>query len=121
VYAVVKVKGFQFRVEPDALVRVPRLGVDPGAEVPLEEILLVADGEAAEIGNPVVAGARVVAEVVRHGRGPKTQALKYKRRKDYRRHWGFRQDFTELRIRTIEGAKDSKQGKSTEDRKSHGT
>ena len=103
-YAVVKVKGHQFRVEPDGLVRVPRLAAEVGAEVGLDEVLLVGEGEKVAVGNPTVAGARVLAEVVRHGRGPKIVALKYKRRKDYRRHWGARADLTELRIRTIEGA-----------------
>lgn len=103
-YAVVKVKGHQFRVEPEALVRVPRLEAEVGDQVPLAEVLLVAggEGESVTVGNPTVPGAEVVAEVVRHGRGTKIHALKYKRRKDYRRHWGYRQDFTEIRIQSIQ-------------------
>ena len=103
-YAVVKVKGHQFRVEPDALVRVPRITAEPGAKVPIEEVLLIGIGDTAKVGTPAVAGARVLAEVVRHGRGPKIKASKFKRRKDYRRRWGSREDFTELRIQAIEGA-----------------
>ncbi len=103
-YAVIKVKGRQLRVEPDALVRVPRLEAEPGTELPIEDVLLVGAGDKAKVGTPRVAGAKVMAEVVRHGRGTKINALKYKRRKDYRRHWGAREDFTELRIREIVGA-----------------
>jgi large subunit ribosomal protein L21 len=101
-YAVVRVQGRQFRVERDELVRVPRLAAQPGDQVPLDEVLLLGGAGEAKVGQPVVQGARVFAEVVRHGRGPKIVALKYKRRKDYRRHWGAREDFTELRIRAIE-------------------
>jgi large subunit ribosomal protein L21 len=106
-YAVVKVKGHQFRVEPDALVQVPKLAAEVGEQVPLADVLLLGGGaegeaESVTVGNPTVAGAQVLAEVVRHGRGPKIQALKFKRRKDYRRHWGHRQDFTELRIQSIQ-------------------
>jgi large subunit ribosomal protein L21 len=103
-YAVVKVKGRQVRVEPDRLVRVPRIAAEPGSQVPIEEVLLIGIGDTSKIGKPQVTGARVLAEVVRHGRGPKIEASKYKRRKDYRRRWGSREEFTELRIHAIEGA-----------------
>ena len=103
-YAVVRVKGRQFRVEPEELVRVPRLQAEAGAQFPIEDVLLIGEGENSKVGTPRVAGALVMAEVVRHGRGPKINAMKFKRRKDYRRRWGAREDFTELRIRAIEGA-----------------
>ena len=57
---------------------------------------------ALRVGAPLVPGAKVVAEVVRHFRGPKIIGLKYKKRKDYRRHWGARRDMTELKIRSIQ-------------------
>jgi large subunit ribosomal protein L21 len=101
-FAVVRVKGMQLRVEPEALVQVPKLAVGVGEEIPLDEVLLVGGGEAVTVGAPLVPGAKVLAEVVRHGRGPKVIGLKYKKRKDYRRRWGARRDFTELRIRSIE-------------------
>jgi large subunit ribosomal protein L21 len=101
-FAVVRVKGMQLRVEPDALVQVPRLAAVVGDEIPLDEVLLVGGAEAVTVGAPLVPGAKVVAEVVRHLRGPKVIGLKYKKRKDYRRHWGARRDFTELKIRSIQ-------------------
>jgi len=101
-FAVVRVKGMQFRVEPNGLVQVPRLAAQVGEEIPLAEVLLVGAAEAITVGAPLVPGASVTAEVVRHLRGPKVVGIKYKRRKDYRRRWGARRDFTELRIRAIQ-------------------
>ncbi len=100
-FAVVKVRGVQLRVEPDAVVQVPKLAASVGEEVPIDEVMLVGSDDSVTVGTPLVDGATVLAEVVRHGRGPKINALKYKRRKDYRRHWGIRKDFTELKIRSI--------------------
>jgi large subunit ribosomal protein L21 len=103
-YAVVMLQGHQFRVEPDALVQVPRLQAAVGTKVPIEEVLLVADG-GVTVGAPHVPGAKVTAEVVRHLRGPKVAGLKYKKRKDYRRRWGQRSELTELRIQSIQAGK----------------
>jgi len=100
-YAVVKLQGHQYRVEPEALIQVPRLAAEVGAEIPIESVLLLQDGEVS-VGQPFARGARVTAEVVRHLRGPKVVGVKYKKRKDYRRRWGQRSDLTELRIRTIQ-------------------
>ena len=101
-FAVVRVKGMQFRVEPDGLVQVPRLAAQVGDEIPLEEVMLVGGAEAVSVGAPLVPGAKVVAEVVRHLCGPKVVGIKFKKRKDYRRRWGARRDFTELKIRSIQ-------------------
>lgn len=102
-YAVVKVAGFQYRVEKDQVLRVPLLDVEEGASLNLTEVLLVGDGSNVKVGTPIVAGAAVSAHVVAHGRTKKTVAGKYKRRKDYRRRWGYRRDFTEIRISGIQG------------------
>ncbi|HWN81841.1 MAG TPA: 50S ribosomal protein L21 [Candidatus Udaeobacter sp.] len=100
-YAVVMLQGHQFRVEPQALIQVPRLEAQVGTEVPIDNVLLVEGDGAVQVGKPVVNGAKVVAEVVRHLRGPKVKGVKFKKRKDYRRRWGQRSDLTELRIRSI--------------------
>src|SRR5262245_3711816 len=100
-YAVVMLQGHQFRVEPQALIQVPRLEAQVGTEVPIENVRLVEGDGAVQVGKPVVGGAKVVAEVVRHLRGPKVKGVKFKKRKDYRRRWGQRSDLTELRIRSI--------------------
>lgn len=100
-FAVVKVAGFQYRVEKDQVLRVPKLAAEEGASVNLDEVLLIQDGAEVSVGNPTVAGASVAAEVVAHGRTPKLTAGKFKRRTKYRRKWGHRQDFTEIKVSAI--------------------
>ena len=100
-FAVVKVQGFQYRVEENQVLRVPKLPAEEGASVSLDEVLLIQDGSSVSVGTPTVAGARVSAEVVAHGRTPKLVAGKYKRRTKYRRRWGHRQDFTEIKVSAI--------------------
>ena len=102
-FAVVKVAGFQYRVEKDQVLRVPLLEEKEGASLNLTEVLLVGDGARVQVVTPTVAGASVSAQVIAHGRTPKLVAGKFKRRKDYRRRWGHRQDFTEIRISGIQG------------------
>ena len=74
-----------------------------GAEVTLDQVLMIGDGDSVRLGQPVVDGAAVKATVVSHGRGDKVKIFKMRRRKQYRRHQGHRQGFTELRIETIAG------------------
>jgi large subunit ribosomal protein L21 len=100
-YAVVKIRDVQFRVEPSQRLEVPLLEAEPGAQVTFEEVLLLADGDTVTVGRPLVAGCRVAAEVVRHGRDPKILVFKKKRRKNYRRTRGHRQHFTEIRVTDI--------------------
>ena len=98
-YAVFKTGGKQFRAEPGARIRVPSLEVEPGESVTFDEVLLTGDEEEnVQVGAPVVEGASVKAEVIRHGRGDKVIVFKRKRRKGYRRKQGHRQNFTEIRV-----------------------
>ena len=78
--------------------RVPKLEGEPGAKVTFDEVLLSADGDKIKTGQPTVKGAKVSAEIVRHGRGEKVVVFKFKRRKKYRRKTGHRQDFTEIKV-----------------------
>jgi large subunit ribosomal protein L21 len=103
-YAVIKIRNQQFRVEPESRIQVPLLAQEPGAQVTFDEVLMVADGGEVQVGTPCVAGCSVAAEVVRHGREPKIIVFKKKRRKNYRRTAGHRQDFTEIRITGIQTA-----------------
>jgi large subunit ribosomal protein L21 len=100
-YAVIRVAGFQYRVERDQVLRVPLLQAEEGASLTLDDVLLVQDGSTVTVGRPFVEGASVSAQVVGHGRTPKLVAGKFKRRKKYRRRWGHRQGFTEIRIADI--------------------
>ena len=100
-YAVVKIKGQQYRVEPGSTLQVPLLDDEVGADVTFEEVLMLADGEDVQVGSPTVAGATVAADVLRHGRSRKVVVFKFKRRKNYRRKKGHRQPFTEVSIKGI--------------------
>ena len=100
-YAVVKIRGLQFGVEPGKTLQVPLLEDEIGANVPFDEDLLLPDGEDIKDGTPSVEGATVAAEVLRHGRSRKIVVLKRKRRKNYRRKKGHRQPFPEVSITGI--------------------
>lgn len=100
-FAIVQCKGFQYRVAPEDRVRIPLTQAEPGSTLVLDQILMVRDGDAFKIGTPILQGAKIEAEVVRHGRGKKIIVGKFKKRKGYRRRRGHRQDFTEILIRSI--------------------
>ena len=100
-YAVFRTGGKQFRAEPGARLRVPRLQAEPGETVTFDEVLVAGADDDVQVGAPAVEGASVQAEVLRHGRGKKIIVFKRKRRKGYRRKQGHRQDFTEVQIGEI--------------------
>ena len=100
-YAVVKIKGQQFRVEPGHKLQVPLMDAEAGADVTFDEVMLVADGDDIKVGSPNLEGASVTAEVLGHGRSRKVVVFKKKRRKNYRRKKGHRQPFTEVSIKGI--------------------
>ncbi len=102
-YAVVKTGGKQYRVTPGEKLKVEQITADVGAEVVLDQVLMVGEGESVRLGQPVVAGATVKATVVSHGRGDKVKIFKMRRRKHYQKHQGHRQNFTELKIDSIVG------------------
>jgi large subunit ribosomal protein L21 len=101
-YAVFQTGGKQFRAEPGVRLRIPTLDVEPGDSVTFDHVLLAGDGaESIQVGVPIVDGASVKAEVLRHGRGDKIIVFKRKRRKGYRKKQGHRQNFTEIRINEV--------------------
>ena len=102
-YAVIKTGGKQYKVAPGEKLKVELIPVDVGAQITLDQVLMVGDGESVRVGQPVVAGATVQATVVAHGRGDKVQIFKMRRRKHYQKHQGHRQGFTELKIDGIVG------------------
>lgn len=103
-YAIIRTGGKQFRAEPGKTLRIPSLAVEPGETISFDEVLLSADGEQVRLGAPLVEGAAVTAEVVRHGKGEKIIVFKFKRRKNYARKQGHRQKYTEVRINDIQHA-----------------
>ena len=102
-YAVVKTGGKQYKVAPGEKLKIEQIPADVGAEVVLDQVLMVGEGETVRLGQPNVAGATVKATVVAHGRGEKVRIFKMRRRKHYQKHQGHRQNFTELKIDSIVG------------------
>jgi large subunit ribosomal protein L21 len=102
-YAVVKTGGKQYKVAPGEKLKIEQIPADVGAEVILDQVLMVGEGESVRLGQPVVSGAAVKATVVAHGRGEKVKIFKMRRRKHYQKHQGHRQNYTELRIDSIVG------------------
>lgn len=100
-YAVIKSGGKQHRVVEGERLKVELLAVEPGETVTIEDVLMVVNGDDIQIGTPVVAGAKVTAEVVEHGRHDKVRIVKFRRRKHYRKQAGHRQYYTELKITGI--------------------
>jgi len=96
-YAIFATGGRQFRAEPGATIKVPLLAAEPGSKVTFDEVLLASDGKHVHAGKPVVKGARVTAEVVRHAKGKKIRIYRFARRTGFRRHAGHRQQFTEIK------------------------
>jgi len=102
-YAVIRTGGKQYKVAPGENLKVELIPADVGSEIVLDQVLMVGDGESVRLGAPTLAGTTVKATVVAHGRGEKLTIFKMRRRKNYRRHQGHRQGFTELRIDGIVG------------------
>jgi large subunit ribosomal protein L21 len=102
-YAIVHISGVQHRVMPDEVLDVPRLTGEPGASLKFESVLLIGDGEKISIGQPTVKGATVSAEIVEHRRGEKVKIFKFKRRREYRRRRGYRDELTRIRVTAIKG------------------
>jgi large subunit ribosomal protein L21 len=100
-YAIFATGGAQFRAEPGVTIKVPLLAAEPGSKVVFDRVLLASDGKQVHAGKPMVAGAKVTAEVVRHGKAKKIHIFRFARRTGYRRHAGHRQQFTEVKIADV--------------------
>ncbi|MBP7579881.1 MULTISPECIES: 50S ribosomal protein L21 [Vogesella] len=100
-YAVIKTGGKQYKVAVGEKLKVEQIPADIDSQIVLEEVLMVVDGDQVSVGAPLVAGAKVQATVVSHGRGDKVRIFKMRRRKHYQKHQGHRQNFTEIRIDAI--------------------
>lgn len=101
-YAVIKSGGKQYRVAAGDTVKVESVAGDIGQQLKLTDVLTVADGDNLKFGAPFVAGAAVMATVVSHGRHDKITIFKMRRRKHFQKHGGHRQNYTELRIDSIQ-------------------
>ena len=100
-YAVVKTGGKQYRVAKDDVLTIEKLDGEAGAVIELEQVLAINDGKGLTIGTPMIDGARVAATVLEQKKGEKVLIFKKKRRQNYRRTKGHRQQLTVIRISDI--------------------
>ncbi len=101
-YAVIKTGGKQYRVQKGDKIFVEKVPGNVGDAISFDQVLMLG-GEALKLGKPLVAGAKVEAKILEHGRGEKVIIFKFRRRKNYRRKTGHRQPFTTLQITDIKG------------------
>ncbi|HVK55507.1 MAG TPA: 50S ribosomal protein L21 [Burkholderiales bacterium] len=102
-YAVIKTGGKQYRVAAGEKLKIEQIPADVGAQIVLDQVLMVGEGDAVKVGTPLVVGATVSATVVSHGRHDKIKIFKMRRRKHYQKHQGHRQNYTEIQINEIAG------------------
>ncbi|MCA3002783.1 MAG: 50S ribosomal protein L21 [Rhodocyclaceae bacterium] len=100
-YAVIKTGGKQYRVAAGEKIKVEQIPADVGAQIVLDQVMMVGSGEAVTIGTPTIAGAAVTATVISQGRADKVRIFKMRRRKHYQKRQGHRQNYTEIQIGEI--------------------
>lgn len=100
-YAIVRDRGMQYRVEAGKTINIDLVDVEPGTQIELNEVLLVGNESGTLVGNPVVSGAVVRAEVVGNTKGDKIVVFRYRNKKRYRRRTGHRQQYTSIKIAEI--------------------
>ena len=100
-YAVIATGGKQYRVSEGAVLRVEKLDAEEGASVEFDRVLLVGDGDNVSVGKPFLEGGKVQATVMSQGKARKVEIVKFRRRQNYRRTKGHRQNFTQIKITGI--------------------
>ena len=114
-YAVIKTGGKQYKVSKDDIISVEKLSEDSGKKVKLNEVLVISDKGKPIIGNPLIKGASVEAEILEQTRSKKITIFKKKRRQNYRRKQGHKQLVTNLKILSINSTgKESTKSEKTE-------
>lgn len=103
-FAIIRTGGKQYKVATDTYLQVEKLDAEVGAKINLSEVLMISDGNTTTVGAPVVAGAVVTAEVLEQGRAEKVIIFKKRRRQNYRRKNGHRQNLTTIKITGIKAA-----------------
>jgi len=100
-YAVIKTGGKQYRVSKGDKLRVESLDAEAGADIQLDEVLMIGNDGDVTVGAPLISNASVSARVLEQGRGKKVNIIKFRRRKHHRKQMGHRQNYTELEITGI--------------------
>lgn len=101
-YAIVASGGKQYKVRQGDVLRVEKITGEIGSEISFDRVLMVSDGETTSIGQPVLDNVAVKGHIVDQGKAKKVIVFKYKRRKRYRRKQGHRQQYTAIKIDSIE-------------------
>lgn len=102
-YALVEIKGKQYKAQEGATLKVDKFDIESGSELEFDTVMAIADGEKTQFGTPYIKGAKVVATLGDVVKGDKIKVLKFKRRKGYRRTQGHRQQYSMLTIKEIKG------------------
>ncbi len=100
-YVIANINGIQHKVTPDAVLDVPQLAAEPGQKLSFDQVLMACDGDKIAVGQPFLQGVSLTAEVVDHLKGKKLRIFKFKRRHDYRRRRGHRDQLTRIRVTGI--------------------
>ncbi len=100
-FAIVETGGKQYKVSPGTILKVEKIDAAEGDQVILDKVLGISDDGDFQAGTPYLAGAQVTAQVIKQGKAKKILVFKYKAKKNYRRRYGHRQHFTELRVEEI--------------------
>jgi len=101
-YAIMEFKGSQFRIEKDAVIKVPYIAkAEIGSQVTFDKILMLNVDDKVTLGRPTVTTASATGDILKHGRDQKIIVFKKKRRKGYRKTQGHRQYFTEVKITNL--------------------
>lgn len=101
-YALVEIKGKQYKAQEGAVLNVDKIDQEPGQTVEFDSVLMISDGEKTTVGTPYVKGAKVTALLEDQIKGKKVFIFKFKRRKGYRRKQGHRQQYSQLLIKEIQ-------------------
>ena len=104
-YAIIRIAGKQYRVQPDSTLTVDRLARQAGEDFTIDEVLAIGGDGSPVFGKPIVPNATVAATIVEHLKGPKIDGFTYKPKKNIRRHYGHRQDLTKIKIGAISAGK----------------
>ena len=100
-YAVIKTGGKQHKVAEGEILKVEKLKASEGEPVDITDVLLIEKDGEVTLGSPFIEGAKVTAKILRHGKEDKVTIVKMKRRKDYRKKQGHRQNYSEIQIEQI--------------------
>ena len=116
-YAVIKTGGKQYKVSKDDIISVEKLSEDTGKKIKLNEVLIISDKGKPIVGDPLIKGASVEAEIMDHSRAAKITVFKKKRRHNYRRKQGHKQNITNLKILSINSSQGKTKAADTEEKK----